>query len=112
MAGQLFYSVNLADPLAVSSTLERRVEEFADDVAGARFRDESSAEGQHVEVVVLARQSRRLGIHDRRGADAAHFVGGDRHTDAAAADENTAIEIARRDAARDDLRIVRIVDRR
>ena len=85
---------DLGDPLLVASAGERRVEERGDDALGLGHAGAPPAEGEDVQVVVFARQHRALDIDDRRRADAAHFVGGNRHPDAGAADENAAIEIA------------------
>ena len=82
-----------------------------DDVEGALGRRDAGAEREDVGVVVLAREAGGLEVHHRRGADAGDLVGGERHADAGAADQDAAIEFAGRDRAPDLGRVVGIVDR-
>ena len=48
----------------------------------ARFIEDARAEGEDVEIVVLARHLRFVGIADVGGADAGDLVGGNGHADA------------------------------
>jgi hypothetical protein len=68
------------------------------------------AQREDVGVVVLAAEARGRFAGDRRGPNARHFVGRDRHADARSAKEQTCIERAGRDLARHPFREVRIVN--
>ena len=84
--------MDLSDPCGVAAAFEGCLQEGLDDFACARFRQHARAERDHIQIVVLARQLGRVGIHNRRRANAVYLIGRDCHPDAGAAHEDAAIE--------------------
>src|SRR5438128_2336388 len=66
---------DLVDPALMPSAVERRREPEREDLVGQAEGDDPAAHGEHVGVVVLAREARRIQVVAERGADAAHLVG-------------------------------------
>ena len=88
------------------------VEPEGDDLVGEPERDDAAAHGEHVGVVVLAGQARRIEIVAEGGARAVDLVGGDLLALAAPADDDPAIGLAGDDEPRDVGADRRIVGRR
>src|SRR5579859_5459929 len=102
---------NLFDALFVAAAGKGRSQPVSDDVASLLFIEEARADGEHVGVVVLAAELGLGDIRNMRGADAGNFVGGDGHSDTAAAHQNAEVGAMVRDALADLLREVGIVNR-
>ncbi|SCM74367.1 hypothetical protein KL86PLE_130191 [uncultured Pleomorphomonas sp.] len=77
---------NHADAARMPAAFELGVEEFVDDHQRQILADHAGAEGQHVGVVVLARQLGGIGLRTDDAADALELVGGERDAEAGAAD--------------------------
>ena len=88
---------------------ESRMQPDIDDRDGLLFGKNARSHGQHVEVIVLPRHPRLVFAGDVGGADARSLVGGYRHANAAATDENAALRLARGNAAGDRVRKIRVV---
>src|SRR5690349_20116215 len=82
-----------------------------DDLQRQRRLGFGAAQHQDIGVVVLATGARAFEILDERGADAGKFVCGDRHANAAGANELASIRLAGRDALRHFARVIGIVHR-
>ena len=70
-----------------------------------------AGQNDDVGVVVFAAQPGGMLVVDQRGACADETVGGDRHADAAFADQDAAVEVAGHNLARDHKRVIRIIHR-
>src|SRR5205085_9966141 len=84
----------LLDALRMATAVELRLHEDADHARRLVRWDETRADAEHVGIVVLAREPRRLFVPTERRADAVHFVRGNRDADAAAADDDATIHLA------------------
>src|SRR2546423_10488764 len=67
---------DLIDAPLMTSALERRGEPQRHDLVRERERDDASADGEHVRIVVLAREARGVEVVAERGADALDLVRG------------------------------------
>ncbi len=103
--------MDLRDAIGVAPAGEGGVEKGPKDGFGVVGGREPRTEGEDVQVVVLPRQPRALGVGDGGRAYAGYLVGGNRHPDAAAAHQKAAVEEAFCHAFRDTGREVGIVHR-
>src|SRR5919108_2531502 len=94
------------------STVERRAEKGADELAAELCADDLRSDADHVHVVVLDTLMCREGIVARRGADSNQLAGRDRRADPRAADEHAALGLACPNRLADLPRLVGIVDLR
>ena len=96
----------------MASARKRSREPQRDDFVGEREGDNASADREHVRVIVLAREPRRVQIVAERRADAGDLVGGDLLALSAAADDDPAVRPPLGDLTRHREADGRIVDRR
>src|SRR5262245_24537105 len=89
----------------------RRARKDRDQLAGQCLADDTSAEHQHVHVVVLDALMRRVSVVTEASPDAAMLVRGNRGADAAATDEHSMLADIAGDRAGDRVRVIRVVDR-
>ena len=82
------------DATLVAAALKLGVEPLVDDHLGELGAHDAGTKGEHVGVVVHARElgTERLGAHD--GAYALHLVGSQADPDAGAADQDAQVDIA------------------
>src|SRR4051812_21878642 len=92
------------------AALPRRGEEDVDDRKGERLAEQTTAEREHVGIVVLARQARRRLVVAQRGARAVHLVGRDLLALAAAADDDAELGVTTDDRPRRRRAEHRVVD--
>src|SRR5215217_7332757 len=88
--GHLFEALRIPRLLRV----EPRADERGDELARERRPHDLRPEAEHVHVVVLDALVRAVGVVADRGADAEDLAGGDRGTNARAADEDPALGLA------------------
>lgn len=101
---------NLVDAALVTAAAERRIEKSVDQIAREAGSRQPFAQRQHIRIVVLTTETRRRLVDDGRGADAGNLVGGHRHADARTAEEQSTIELAACNGARDGLGEVGIIN--
>src|SRR5687768_3088157 len=91
---RMLLPIDLADARQVAAAGERGVEPDLEDLLRLAFRQRARAEREHVRVVVLAAEPRRLLVPGQRRAHAAMAVGGHGHALPAAADEHASFRLA------------------
>jgi hypothetical protein len=102
--GDLVYSSQVAAAGEVGG------EPYLDDLPEHYFADEIAGDAQDVRVVVLAGDLGVEFVVAEGRADAAYFISGDAHSDAGSADEDRAVNLARRDSQRSGVGQVGIVN--
>src|SRR5437868_5820886 len=95
----------------MTAAFERRREPQRRDFVGQAEGDDASADREHVRVVMLPRQPRRIEIVTERGADAHHFVRRHLFALSAAAEDDATIGASGGDEPRDVDTDWRVVDR-
>ena len=88
---------------------EASVQERANQLAGELDTDDTTAEHQHVHVIVLNALVRRIGVVAQSGAHPGNPVGGHRRANAAPAEQDAALGPVLAQGSTDGLRIIGIV---
>src|SRR5262245_23293882 len=104
-----FEARDLVDAAGVAAAVERCVQPDAHHLVHELFAQEIGGQADHVAVVVAAAHLGGDGIVAGGGADAAHLVRGNAHTDVRAADEYAALDLAAADGLADEKREIRVV---
>src|SRR5947209_7859306 len=85
---------DLRETALVAAAFERGLQPGANDEDGVLAGRGAPGEREHVEIVVLSRQARRLHVSTDRRSDAWSLVGADRHADTGSAHEHAALGFA------------------
>ena len=100
------------DTLCVAAAVEGRRQKYFDELFDHVPTRQSFRKREHVAVVVMPRELRRIRFEDRRAAHARHFIGRDRYPQTRSAYDDAALRLSGRNRFADRESVIGIINRR